>query len=330
MSLRRLVLRDFVIVPALDVTLEAGFTALTGETGAGKSILIDALQLALGARGDAIWIREGALRCEISAEFDAPPLASPAAQWCLEQGFDAEGDALLVRRAIDRAGKSRAWINGSPATVAQLRALGEWLVDIYGQHAWQALTRPASVRDLLDAYGHIDTVPLTAAWHIWQTAVQTLEQARAAQQRLGEQRERLLWQIGETEKLAPGEGEWEEINLRHARLSNAQALIDAAQAATQAIEGGEDGESSGTLPLLAQATSALAAQQTIEPEFAEAINTLESCAVQLRDVGHGLRAYLSRAETDPEQLAALDERLNDKAYIVPGLGDAGDRLYGVV
>ncbi|MDR0458460.1 MAG: DNA repair protein RecN [Burkholderiaceae bacterium] len=307
MSLRHLTLRDFVIVPALDVALNAGFTALTGETGAGKSILVDALQLALGARGDAIWVREGAPRCEISAGFDAPPAA---AQWCAEQGFDAgDGDALLVRRAIDRAGKSRAWINGAPATVAQLRALGELLVDIHGQHDWQALTRPASVRGLLDAYGRIDTAPLAAAWRTWQAAGQALDAAQTAQQRLGEERERLLWQIGETEKLAPGMQEWPDLNLRHARLSNAQGLIDAAQTTVQAIEGGDDESSGGALPLLAQAAAALSAQQHIEPEFADAASVLESCTAQLRDVSHGLHAYLGRAETDPEQLAALDERL---------------------
>ncbi|MDR2991892.1 MAG: DNA repair protein RecN, partial [Burkholderiaceae bacterium] len=235
--------------------------------------------------------------------------AGTAARWCQEQGFDIDSDTLLMRRAIDRAGKSRAWINGAPATVAQLRALGELLVDIHGQHDWQALTRPASVRSLLDAYGRIDTAPLAAAWHTWQAAEQALEQARAAQQRLGQERERLLWQINEAEKLAPGADEWEDLNLRHTRLSNAQALIDAAQTAVQALEGGEDGENSGALPLLAQAAAALAAQQDIEPEFADAANILESCAAQLRDAGHGLRSYLNRAETDPEQLAALDERL---------------------
>jgi DNA repair protein RecN (Recombination protein N) len=310
MSLRHLTLRDFVIVSALDVTLDAGFTVLTGETGAGKSILVDALQLALGGRGDTIWIREGAPHCEIGIAFDMLPAASAAAQWCAEQGFDIEpSDALLVRRTIDRAGKSRAWINGSPATVAQLRALGELLVNIHGQHDWQALMRPASVRGLLDAYGRIDTAPLATAWHTWQSDGQALDEARAAQQRLGQERERLLWQIGEAEKLAPGANEWEQLNLRQARLSNAQALIDAAQAAAQAIEGGEDGENGGALSLLVQAASALATQHGIEPEFADAASALESCAAQLRDVGHELRAYLNRAETDPEQLATLDSRL---------------------
>jgi len=313
MALRHLTLRDFVIVPALEVALSAGFTVLTGETGAGKSILVDALQLALGARGDAIWVREGAQRCEISAEFDTPAPDTPAAEdclgWCREQGFDIASESLLMRRTIDRAGKSRAWINGSPATVTQLRTLGEWLVDIHGQHAWQALTRPAPVRGLLDGYGRIDTVSLTAAWHTWQTAAQRLAEARAAQQRLSETRERLLWQIGEVEKLAPGETEWEELNLRHARLSNARSLIDAAQAAVQALEGGEDEANTGALSPLALAASALAAQQTIEPEFADTVQVIESCTAQLRDASHGLRAYLGRTDTDPDQLAALDERL---------------------
>ena len=138
MALRHLSLRDFVIVPALDLALGAGFSALTGETGAGKSILIDALQLALGGRGDALWVREGQPRCEIGAEFDTPASAQP---WLEERGFDTAAGTLLLRRTIDASGKSRAWINGSPATVAQLRELGEWLVDIHGQHAWQSLTR---------------------------------------------------------------------------------------------------------------------------------------------------------------------------------------------
>ena len=154
--LRRLSLRDFVIVPELEVDLDAGFSVLTGETGAGKSILIDALQLALGSRGDAGVVREGSARAEIGAEFDAP--ASLAA-WLDEAGFEAS-DTLLLRRTIDAQGKSRAWINGSAATLAQLREAADHLVDIHGQHAWQSLTRPVAVRALLDAYAGVDVAPL--------------------------------------------------------------------------------------------------------------------------------------------------------------------------
>jgi len=156
--LRRLSLRDFVIVAALEVELDAGFSVLTGETGAGKSILIDALQLALGSRGDAGVLREGAARAEIGAEFDAPASLAP---WLAEAGFEA-GETLLLRRTIDAQGKSRAWINGSAATIAQLREAADHLVDIHGQHAWQSLTRGPSVRGLLDAFAGVDAAPLAA------------------------------------------------------------------------------------------------------------------------------------------------------------------------
>ncbi len=308
MSLRHLNLRDFVIVPALDLSLGRGFTALTGETGAGKSILVDALQLVLGGRGDALWVREGQPRCEISAEFDLPEAARP---WLLDSGFstdDEGGEAatLLLRRTIDTAGKSRAWINGSTATLTQLRELGEWLVDIHGQHAWQSLTRPAAVRALLDAYAGIDARPLAAAWQAWRQAAAALQAAHTAQNSLAQERERLLWQIGEIDKLAPAEGEWDELNQRHARLSHAQALIDAAQAASAALEGEDEG---GALPALARAQDALDAQRAIEPEFAALVDVLDTCVAQARDAAHSLHAYLRRAEPDPEQLAGLDERL---------------------
>ena len=304
MSLRHLTLRDFVIVPALDLALGRGFTALTGETGAGKSILIDALQLVLGGRGDALWVREGQPRCEIGAEFDLPETARP---WLAEHGFDTESGALLLRRTIDSAGRSRAWINGSSATLTQLRELGEWLVDIHGQHAWQSLTRPAAVRELLDAYAGTDARPMTAAWQAWRQADATLQAARAAQNSLAQERERLLWQIGELDKLAPANGEWDELNQRHARLSHAQALIDAAQTASAALEG-DDGEG-GALPALAQAQNALDEQRGIEPEFAALVEVLEACVAQARDAAHSLHGYLRRADPDPEQLAKLDERM---------------------
>ena len=153
MTLRRISLRDFVIVASLDLDLDAGFTVLTGETGAGKSILIDALQLALGERADASSVREGAQRAEVSAEFD---LNDALRLWLEEAGYTAD-DSLLLRRTLDKQGKSRAWINGSAATASQLRELGDVLLDIHGQHAWQSLTRPSAVRGLLDAYAGVDS-----------------------------------------------------------------------------------------------------------------------------------------------------------------------------
>src|SRR5687767_6177403 len=172
MGLKRIALRDFVIVRELELDLTGGFSVLTGETGAGKSILVDALQLALGARADAGVVREGSPRADISAEFDSPPDLAP---WLEEAGFDAD-DSLLIRRSIDSQGKSRAWINGSPATAAQLREAGEQLVDIHGQHAWQSLTRADAVRGLLDAYAGVSTDPLQKLWEQWRAAQKALAQ----------------------------------------------------------------------------------------------------------------------------------------------------------
>ena len=224
MSLKRIALRDFVIVRELELDLSSGFSVLTGETGAGKSILIDALQLALGARADAGVVREGAARTDISAEFELPASLVP---WLEEAGFEAQ-DQLLLRRSIDSQGKSRGWINGGPATATQLRQVGEQLVDIHGQHAWQSLTRPEAVRELLDAYSGTGTQRLLQLWQAWRGAQATLQEARSAQDSLQRERERLAWQIGEVDKLAPGDHEWDELNTDHTRLANAQGLMQAA------------------------------------------------------------------------------------------------------
>src|SRR5215207_8187803 len=229
--LHRLAIRDYVIVDALEIEFAPGLTVLTGETGAGKSILVDALQLALGGRGDAGVVREGRSRAEISAEFDVEP---SLAAWLADAGFDADaGDAgrMLLRRTIDSQGKSRAWINGSGATIAQLREVAEHLVDIHGQHAWQGLTRAPPVRALLDDYARIDTRPLAAGWSDWRSAVQALAAAREKQGDLERERERLAWQIGEVAKLAPGADEWAELDAEHTRLAHGQSLLDAARLA---------------------------------------------------------------------------------------------------
>jgi len=304
-------LRDFVIVRTLDIDLSEGFTVLTGETGAGKSILVDALQLALGSRADPGAVREGAQRLDVSAEFDALPAL---AAWLEEGGFDAPdpGDdaaapdnLLLLRRTVDTQGRSRGWINGIPATAAQLRELGERLLDIHGQHAWQSLTRPESVRQLLDAYAGARQDRLDAPWQAWRQAIATLEQARQAQDTLQRERERLQWQIGELAKLAPAEDEWEELSTSHARSSNAQALIDAAEGARQALEDDEQ----GALAALHRALAPLQAREDIEPEFKALGEVLASAVAQAADAAHSLSSYLRHADTDPQRLAELDARM---------------------
>ncbi len=302
MSLKRLALRDFVIVSELELELASGFSVLTGETGAGKSILIDALQLVTGGRADVGAVREGASRTDVSAEFDT---SAAIDAWLDEAGFDANG-GLLLRRTVDTQGKSRAWINGSAATATQLRELGEQLLDIHGQHAWQSLTRPDAVRSLLDAYAGVDTAALGRLWQTWRQAQATLAQAQGAQATLQTERERLAWQIGELEKLAPGADEWVELNTEHGRLSNAQALLDAANGAVQSL----DEEEHSAVQTLHHACQLLQQQEQVEPVFKGLAEVLASSLAQVEDTVHSLRAYLRRTELDPQRLAELDERLS--------------------
>ena len=301
MSLRAMGLRDFVIVRSLDLEFSTGLSVLTGETGAGKSILIDALQLALGERADAGVVREGATRCEISAEFDT---TAPVQLWLQAAGFEAS-DSLLLKRTIDAQGKSRAWINGSAATATQLREVSEWLVDIHGQHAWQSLTRPDAVRGLLDAYSGIETKALNGLWHDWRTSQQALEQAVQAQHNLSQERERLEWQISELDKLNPLPDEWETLNADHTRLSHAQTLLDAAQHALREL----DNDDQGALAQLAKAQNLLADQASVEPEFQNLADVLASSLAQTSDAAHSLQAWLRRTDLDPQRLQSLDERM---------------------
>ena len=304
--LRRLSLKDFVIVPALELDFAAGFSALTGETGAGKSILIDALQLALGSRGDAAVVREGAARAEISAEFDRP---AALAAWLEEAGFDTTDgaeDTLLLRRVIDAQGKSRAWINGGTATVAQLRELAEHLLDIHGQHAWQGLTRPASVRELLDSFAQIETRPMAAAFSDWRQASEALGAAQSKQADLAREHERLSWQIGEVDRLAPGADEWDELNAEHQRLSHAQSLMDAARGALERIAEAEINAES----LTDEALSALQDVLGYDAGLQDTVNALLGAQAQLQDAAHSLGAYLHAADLDPDRLRQLDDRLS--------------------
>ncbi len=308
--LHRLAVRDFVIVDALEIDLGSGLTVLSGETGAGKSILVDALQLALGGRGDAGVVREGAARAEITAEFDAPP---SLAAWLAEAGFEADAEnagRLLLRRTIDAQGKSRAWVNGSAATAAQLREAGEALVDIHGQHAWQSLTRAPSVRAVLDAYAQVDTKPLAARWAEWRNARDALTAASEKQGDLERERERLAWQLGEVDKLAPGDDEWPELDAEHTRLANAQSLIDAANGALEAITGGDGETAANAESLVAQAIDALEGVAAYDARLASTIEALRGAEAQLHDAAHTLSSYLDRTELDPDRLRALDERMS--------------------
>jgi len=300
--LRRLSLKDFVIVDALELEFGPGLSVLTGETGAGKSILIDALQLALGARADAGVVREGRTRSEIAAEFDSP---ASLAQWLDDAGFAAD-DTLLLRRVVDAQGRSRAFVNGSAATLTQLREVADHLIDIHGQHAWQSLTRPAAVRALLDEQSGTDTAAVAAAWADWSQACAALADARARQGELDTERERLAWQLGEVARLSPSDDEWATLTAEHGRLAHAQALMGAAQKALVDVSEGE----LNALQWVSHAAGALRDVAEYDPALAPVLEALDGAEAQLQDAAHSLSAYLDRADLDPQRLAELDERMS--------------------
>ena len=300
--LRRLSLKDFVIVDALELEFGAGFSVLTGETGAGKSILIDALQLALGARAEGGVVREGCARSEIAAEFDSP---ASLAGWLDEAGF-AVDETLLLRRVVDAQGKSRAFVNGSAATLTQLREVADHLIDIHGQHAWQSLTRPAAVRALLDEQAGIDVSPVATAYAAWAQATATLASARDRQGELDTERERLAWQLAEVERLSPSDDEWQAITAEHGRLSHAQSLMTASQQALEDISEGE----LNALKTVSRAVAALREVSDYDAALAPVIEALDGAELQLQDAAHSLSSYLNRADLDPQRLSELDDRMS--------------------
>ena len=302
MALIRLSLRDFVIVETLELELGAGFSVLSGETGAGKSILIDALQLVLGQRAEADMVRQGAKRCEISAEFDLPP---SLASWLDEQGFSNE-TTLILKRQMDTEGRSRGWINGGVATMTQLKAVADHLIDIHGQHAWHSLTRPQAQLDLLDGYALIETAPLCAAWEAWRQAQAALSQAANAIQKGQERREQLLWQIAELDRLKPMPQEWESLNEEHTRLAHRQDLLETAQTVVQDL----DEEPADVTRQLVSAANRLAHMAAFEPQFTPWSNTLQQAADLVADVLHEVKGYARHGDLDPDRFQQLDDRVS--------------------
>ncbi|MDD5240129.1 MAG: DNA repair protein RecN [Sulfuricella sp.] len=304
--LQHLNIRDFVIVDHLELEFQPGFTVLTGETGAGKSILIDALSLVLGERADAGVVRANAARAEIEAEFDSRALPQ-LESWLDQNDLGGDPGVCLMRRVVDAGGRSRGFINGRSATLQQLREAGEFLVDIHGQHAHQSMLKTAAQRELLDAYaGQGRQVKETAAaWREWQA----LRRARLEREKnaavYAEEMERLEWQVKELATLAFAALEWDELQAEHGRLSNAASLMEGAQFGLEVI-------SEGDMACLAQANSVIARLNNLveyDAGLREVLDLLEPAGVQLSEAAYSLRHYLQRLDLDPERLAQCEQRL---------------------
>ena len=304
--LQHLTIRDFVIVDRLELSFLAGFGALTGETGAGKSILIDALALALGERADAGVVRSGCDKAEVAATFDIVALPQ-VSDWLRTNDLDGD-DELLLRRVVDAGGRSRAYINGSPATVQQLREVSEWLVDIHGQHAHQSLLRAEAQRTLLDSHAGLSgrAREVAAHWKVWRDAVQMLRTASESADSLQREREQLQWQIGELDALAFGDDEWATLDVEHRRLGHAASLIEGAQYAL-AVLSDDDAACERQIDGVATRLGNLA---EYDPALAEVAALIGSVQAELSDAVSTLRRYADRADLDPTRLAQVERRMD--------------------
>jgi len=304
--LRALDIRDFVIVERAGLETGPGFCVLTGETGAGKSILVDAIELLVGGRGDAVVVREGAERAELSAEFETG--AAPGLEaWLEERGLAGDPGALILRRTIERGGRSRCFVNGHAATLAQLREAGEYLVDIHGQHEHQSLLRPSAQRALLDA--HAGAAPLARecadAWRAWQRLRALAEEAQQQFARRASERAELEERAGELRRLAPRENEWERLAAEHARLAHGSSLLAGAQSSLEALQEAEG----ACLPQLEAVASRLRALSAHDARLAPILEMLDSAQVQAAEAARELRQYASRVELDPEALRDTEARI---------------------
>jgi DNA repair protein RecN (Recombination protein N) len=306
--LRALRVRNLAIIDALDLEFAAGFTVLSGETGAGKSILIDALGLVLGDRADAALVRAGQAQAEISAEFSLEG-SLPARAWLREQAMEDADDPsqCLLRRVIGADGRSRAFVNGTAASLANLRELGERLVEIHGQNEHQSLLRGETQRELLDDFGaHGEPLAAVAEAARRHAAAQAaIERVRGLAGRDPAQLDYLRHELRELEALKLAPGELEQLDADHRRLANAGRLLQEGQAAQEQLYGAE-GSVHDQLASVRQRLASLAA---LEAGFAEAEGAAQQAEVQVREAADTIARLLERLDLDPARLQEVEQRL---------------------
>ncbi len=302
--LLRLRLENFVIVDSAELSFGNGFTVLSGETGAGKSILLDALLLALGGRADAGVVREGCERADIAAEFRSNAALD---DWLGERALQGDAGLVLLRRVVDADGRSRAFVNGHPSTAALLREIGERLVEIHGQHASQALLRADGQRRLLDGFGGLDALvdSVAAAFADWRAALRAVDAAEHGARERALERERLEWQLGELEPLRVERDEWETLEAEQKRLSHAASLVEGAGAAAETLADRDD----ALLAQLHRCVQRLRALAAIDDALSEPLALLDSAAIQVSEAASALREYASRVDLDPQRLDQVDARV---------------------
>lgn len=322
--LTRLSLRHFVIVKALDLDIEPGFTVLTGETGAGKSIVLDAIGLLLGDRADVNMVAQGAEKAEVSAEFNSSPALMA---WLEEAGLAGDDDVILIRRTIDAQGKSRAFINGISATLGQLRELGEQLVHIHGQHAHQQLLKSSAQRELLDEHARQQQLKVSAqrelldehaelfelrsavqaAFSTWQAAKKLRDGAETDAAELMDKLETLTWQLDGLNALAPQADEWDHLLTEHTRLAHASTLIQGTASVAHQLTEVE----ASVVDQLSEQLQALTPLARLDERLNEALEMLDVAVINVQEAGQLLNSYAQRTDLDEGTWLALDARLGD-------------------
>lgn len=330
--LRQISVRDFAIIETIEIELAGGMTVLTGETGAGKSIIIDAIGLLLGDRADGNSVRIGATQAELGALFELPP-DHRARQWLEEQALsdaDSFGSHVLLRRVVQGSGKSRAWINGVPVTIAQLRELGSQLVDIHGQHAHHQLLHREAQRTLLDGFVPAETLAQMRNRHqAFETAAKALRQLREQVSNASDRLDLLRFQIQELSDLRPKTGEFDAICVEQRRLAYAQTVLEALQSAADWLQDDRRLEDP-----LQRALASLRDAQRHDERLAPPCELLEAARIQLREAGSLINRLATDIELNPSRLQELDSRIADylrlarKHRCEPD--DLADRLTGMV
>jgi DNA repair protein RecN (Recombination protein N) len=304
--LQSLSIRDFVIVSKLDLEFQSGFTVLTGETGAGKSILIDALSLALGARGEGGVTRVGCDKAEISVMFDIR--ANHEVQvWLRQSELGGDEGELVLRRVMYADGRSRGFINGTPVTVQQLKDIGELLVDIYSQNAHHSLLKLATQRQILDEFGGLTAAASDVAvkykhWHHLHELRLSLEKNAAA---YADELAELRDNTRELTQLAFAADEWDELQQEHTRLSNGAELIKSGEACLELLSEGE----LSALNLLAQIQHKLQMMHEYDAGLAEILETLDSGMIQLQEASRSISRYVQHVDLDPSRLGEVEARI---------------------
>ena len=305
--LAQLTISNFAIVRELDIDFHRGMTAITGETGAGKSIAIDALGLCLGNRADGSTVRLGSARADICARFTLADTPS-AKQWLADNQLD-EGNDCLLRRTISADGRSRGFINGTPVPLSQLREVGQHLIQIHGQHAHQLLLKPEHQKQLLDAYADQPALLLQMrqAYQEWHYSCRQLAQYQQQVSEREARRQLLQYQLKELNEFSPQAGEYEQIDEEYKRLANSGQLLSLSQSALYLLA---DGDEQNIVSLLHTAKNQLIELAEIDSKINELLVMLDDASIQISEASDELRHYSERLEMDPNRLYELEQRLS--------------------